>query len=84
MGVLPLAEGGVNTRHDKQALHHAHVNYTAKSAECDRLLKENERLRDALERIANSVTIGAESKQLNSRIRSIFQCIAGEALAALK
>lgn len=53
-------------------------------ADRDRLGARVARLEDALERIANSVEIGAASKQLHARMRAIFQEIAKEARAALR
>ena len=56
---------------------------TRAEAERDRLMAENEELRGALERIADSVAIGAASKQLQARMRAIFKGIEDEARAAL-
>ena len=53
------------------------------TAEITRLRGERDKLADALERIANSVAMGAASKQLHARMRAIFKSIEDEARAAL-
>lgn len=51
--------------------------------ELRRLRESHAELLAALERIANSVAIGAESKQIHARMRAIFKEIENEARTAI-
>mgnify|MGYP001573556572 CR=1 FL=1 len=48
------------------------------------LLADRERLSSTLQRIADTVAIGAASRQLTPRIRAIFKAIEDEARDALE
>ena len=48
------------------------------------LLADRERLSSALQRIADTVAIGAASRQLTPRMRAIFNAIENEARDALE